>query len=68
MKGIGAMPSDWDADPIDIEQPNSPATNTAIYNKTNKQSLLSNFGNKRTKVRTRPSSFKTGTDATSKRR
>ena len=40
-----------DADPIDIEQPNIPTTNT---NNTNKQT----FGNKRTKVRTRPSSLK----------
>ena len=49
---------DWDADPIDIEQPNTPTTNTNNNNKTNKQPLLSNFGNKRTKVRTRPSSLK----------
>ena len=45
--------SDWDADPIDIEQPNSPTTNNE-NNKTNKQPL----GNNRTKARTKPSSLK----------
>ena len=42
-----------DADRIDIEQPNNPATNNE-NNKTNKQPL----GNIRTKVRTRHSSLK----------